>query len=95
MGPAHAALGHRPRAWAIPAHPHPPHPTPPIGAQDDVLYETLTVRETLTYAGLLRLPRSMPKVPPMSREWGGGCCAAAALLKLPCTSRRKAHYFVP
>lgn len=28
-------------------------------AQDDVLYETLTVHETLLYAGLLRLPRSM------------------------------------
>ena len=29
--------------------------------QDDVLYETLTVHETLTYAGLLRLPGSMSK----------------------------------
>lgn len=29
--------------------------------QDDVLYESLTVLETLTYAGLLRLPREMPR----------------------------------
>ncbi len=28
--------------------------------QDDVLYETLTVYETLLYSGLLRLPRGMP-----------------------------------
>jgi ABC-type multidrug transport system ATPase subunit len=28
--------------------------------QDDVLYESLTVYETLLYAGLLRLPRAMP-----------------------------------
>ena len=27
--------------------------------QDDVLYESLTVHETLLYAGLLRLPRGM------------------------------------
>lgn len=33
----------------------------PRSPQDDVLYETLTVRETLVYAGLLRLPRSMTK----------------------------------
>lgn len=29
--------------------------------QDDVLYETLTVRETLEAAGLLRLPRAMSR----------------------------------
>lgn len=28
--------------------------------QDDVLYETLTVYETLLYSGLLRLPHGMP-----------------------------------
>lgn len=29
--------------------------------QDDVMYETLTVHETLYYAALLRLPRSMTR----------------------------------
>ncbi|GFH21408.1 ABC transporter domain-containing protein, partial [Haematococcus lacustris] len=29
--------------------------------KDDVLYETLTVLETLTYAGLLRLPNAMSR----------------------------------
>lgn len=29
--------------------------------QDDVLYAHLTVKETLTYAALLRLPRTMTK----------------------------------
>ncbi len=29
------------------------------GLQDDLLYENLTVRETLYYAAMLKLPRSM------------------------------------
>jgi len=35
--------------------------------QDDVLYETLTVYETLMYAGMLRLPRTMSKAEKVSR----------------------------
>lgn len=34
---------------------------PARARQDDVLYESLTVYETLMYAGLLRLPRTMTK----------------------------------
>ena len=43
----------------------PPHchssltPVFPLLLQDDVLYESLTVWETLLYAALLRLPRTM------------------------------------
>jgi ABC-type uncharacterized transport system YnjBCD ATPase subunit len=39
-------------------------PLPPL--QDDVLYESLTVWETLLYAALLRLPRTM--TPEAKRE---------------------------
>ncbi|KAF5828872.1 hypothetical protein DUNSADRAFT_16957 [Dunaliella salina] len=35
--------------------------------QDDVLYETLTVYETLMYAGMLRLPRTMTKAEKSAR----------------------------
>ncbi|KAJ9515493.1 hypothetical protein QJQ45_016484 [Haematococcus lacustris] len=35
--------------------------------QDDVLYETLTVLETLTYAGLLRLPNAMSRADKRAR----------------------------
>ncbi|KAG2437947.1 hypothetical protein HXX76_005562 [Chlamydomonas incerta] len=38
--------------------------------QDDVLYETLTVHETLLYAGLLRLPRRMPAAEKRQRVEG-------------------------
>lgn len=35
--------------------------------QDDLLYESLTVRETLYYAAMLRLPRSMPRQEKLDR----------------------------
>lgn len=38
--------------------------------QDDVLYETLTVRETLLTAGLLRLPRHMSRADKLRRVEG-------------------------
>lgn len=36
------------------------------GVQDDVLYESLTVHETLTFSGLLRLPRTMTRAEKVS-----------------------------
>ena len=35
--------------------------------QDDVLYEDLTVQETLSYAALLRLPRDMSRKEKLER----------------------------
>lgn len=35
--------------------------------QDDLLYENLTVYETLYYAAMLRLPREMPEADKVSR----------------------------
>ncbi len=36
-------------------------------AQDDLLYENLTVYETLYYAAMLRLPRDMPEAEKVAR----------------------------
>lgn len=38
-----------------------------VPPQDDVLYETLTVYETLQFAALLRLPPSMPRAKKLAR----------------------------
>jgi hypothetical protein len=67
---AHAARGKRAACGPQPAATRPldtasrqpppkPHTRPPNPPQDDLLYETLTVEETLGYAAALRLPRGM------------------------------------
>ncbi len=45
----------------LPARPH---------LQDDLLYESLTVVETLTFASLLRLPKTMPAAEKAARVEG-------------------------
>ena len=58
--PCHVASP--PLCAKIPTHAHtcpPPRPPPRSTRQDDLLYESLTVKETLYYAAMLRLPRRM------------------------------------
>lgn len=52
------------RPFSIPPCPLPHSPSLP---QDDVLYEDLTVHETLSYAALLRLPRELSRAQKLER----------------------------
>lgn len=47
--------------------------------QDDLLYATLTVYETLLFAAMLRLPKHKSKAEKVGGGWVGWLCAATWL----------------
>ena len=46
-------------------------PPPLASRQDDLLYATLTVQETLHFAAMLRLPKRKPKAEKVGGSWFG------------------------